>query len=93
MGEIQILSKQIDFNNLIYYFKGKSASRHFLDFRGPLALYRNINNGYITLEKAEENQKNFKSDVNEIVKGRYKLEDQKSTIKNIKTLYKSLKKL
>ena len=69
MGEIQILSKQIDFNNLIYYFKGKSASRHFLDFRGPLALYRNINNGYITLEKAEENQKNFK------------LEDQKSTIK------------
>ena len=30
MGEIQILSKQIDFNILTYHFKGKSGSRDFL---------------------------------------------------------------
>ena len=29
MEEIQNLSKQIDFDNLIYYFKGESASKNF----------------------------------------------------------------
>ena len=30
------LSKQIDFNNLTYYFKGKSAPRKFIGFKDPL---------------------------------------------------------
>ena len=55
MGDIQILSKQIDFNNLICYFKVESGSRDFINFKGPLALFGNIKNGCITLEKAEEN--------------------------------------
>ena len=54
MGEIQILDKQIDFKNSIYYFKIKSDSKDFLKFKGPLALYRYIESDYITLEKAEK---------------------------------------
>ena len=49
--------------------------------------------GDITLEKAEEKQKEFKSDLNEISKRRYKPENEKSSIKNIKTLYKSREKV
>ena len=43
MTEIKDLSKQIDLNNLSYYFKDKSISPiNFTDFRGPLHLYRDI---------------------------------------------------
>ena len=38
MGEIRNWSKEIDFNNLIYCFKGKSSSRDFINFEDPLAL-------------------------------------------------------
>ena len=40
LDEIQYLSKQIDFNNLTYYFKGKNALKTFICFKGPLGLYR-----------------------------------------------------
>ena len=57
MGEIQNLSNQINFNNLIYYFKSKSCAKNFFSFKGPLVFYRNIKDGYTTLYKAEESQK------------------------------------
>ena len=56
MGCIQNLSKQIDFNDLIYYFQGKSGPKNFINFKGPLGFYENKKDGYITLEKAEENK-------------------------------------
>ena len=34
--ETRNLSKKIDFNNLTYYFKGKSALRKFIGFKDPL---------------------------------------------------------
>ena len=39
------------------------------------------------------NHKKFKSDINEIIKGRYKSEEQKNAMKNIKTLYESQEKV
>ena len=54
MGEIQNLSKQIDFHNLIYYFKSENGAENFISFKGPPAFYENKKKGYITLEKAEE---------------------------------------
>ena len=57
--EIQNLSKQIDFNNLTYYFKGESAPKNVIGFKGPLGFYKYIKDGFITLEKAEENKKNL----------------------------------
>ena len=38
-------------------------------FKDLLGLFNNVKDGYITIEKAEENQKKLKSDVNEITKG------------------------
>ena len=40
LDEIQYLSKQIDFNNLTYYFKVKNALKTFICFKGPLGFYR-----------------------------------------------------
>ena len=53
-SEIQSLNKQIDFNNLIYYFKGESGPKTFISFKSPLAFYKKIKDGYVTLEKVEE---------------------------------------
>ena len=58
IDEIQTLSKHIDFNNLVYYFKGESGSKNFISFRGPLNFYKNIKNDHTSLEKAEKNKKN-----------------------------------
>ena len=55
MEEIQDLSKQIDFSNLTYHYKGKNDPNNFIGFKGPLKFYRSI-----TLEKAEEQQKEYK---------------------------------
>ena len=69
-----------------YYFQGESAPINFIGFKGQLNFYKNIKDGYITLEKVKENQKKIKLDINKIVKGRHKSEEQKSATKNIKTL-------
>ena len=37
MGEIQNLSKQINFKNLTYYFKGESGPKDVIGFKGSLA--------------------------------------------------------
>ena len=94
--EIKYLSKQIDHNNLTYYFKDKSNSPiNFIGFKAPLHLYRDIFDGNIILAKAEEDQKQFKSDLNEMTRGntQKKSVDQIKTIENIKNLYKSRQKV
>ena len=57
MGKIQNLSKQIDFNNLIYYFKDESGAKCFISFKSPIAFSKNTKDGHMTLEKGEEKQK------------------------------------
>ena len=92
IDEIKDLSRQIDFNNLIYYFKSKDVSPiKFIGFKAPLYLYRNILNGNTKLEKAEEYQKQFKSTLLEITRenSKKKSKGQIKTIKKIKNLYKS----
>ena len=94
MEEIQNLSKQIGFNNLTYHYKSKSIpKKDFIGFKDLLGFYKNIKEGHITLEKSEEKQKEFKSEINEIVKRSKKSEDQKNAIKNIKILYESREKV
>ena len=87
--EMQDLNKQIDFSNLIYYYKGNTAPKMFVSYNDPLRLFKNIKQGNITLEKAGEEQKEFKSKLNKIVKGRKKSEEQIGAINNIKKLYES----
>ena len=59
MEEIQDLSKQTDFNNLTYHYNGNIAPKTFIGFKGQLGFYRNIKEGYVTLEKAAEKKKNL----------------------------------
>ena len=90
MAEIKNLSIQIDINNLTYYFKNENNSTiTFSGFKAILHLYRDIFNGNVKLAKAEEDQKQFKSDLNEIKRGNpmKKLANQIKTIGNIKNLY------
>ena len=51
IDEIQNLSKQIDFNNLIYSFKGESSPKNFINFKGPLIFYKNIKGSYTILDQ------------------------------------------
>ena len=55
--------------------------------------YKKLRDRYITLVKAEEKQKEFKSDLNQILKGGNKSEKQKSTLKKIKELSESREKV
>ena len=88
MEEILDLGKKIDFNNLTYHYKSKNVQKIFLSFKDPLISYKSIKEGNITLEKAEEEQKEFKSELNEIFKGSKKSKSKKSAINNSKTLRK-----
>ena len=54
LEEIHDLSIQIDFNNLTYRYQGNTAPKNFIGFKGSLDFYRNIKEGYITLEKTKE---------------------------------------
>ena len=41
MNEIQKISKEIDFNNLTYYFKSLNIAQiNFVRFRGPLNIFK-----------------------------------------------------
>ena len=96
MSEIKYLSRQINLNNLTYYFKSKSISpMNFTGFKAPLHFYGDIYNGNIKLAKAEEDQEQFKLDLNEITRENPKKRsaDQIKTIENIKTLYKLTEKI
>ena len=52
MEEIQDLCKQVDFNDLTYYYKGKNDPNNFVGFKALLNLYRSIKEGNVALEKA-----------------------------------------
>ena len=87
--EIQDLSKQIDFNNSTCRYKGNTSLKTFIGFKSPLGFSKSIKESYVTIEKPDKEQNQFKQQINEIVKGEKKLEDQKSAINNIKTAYES----
>ena len=96
MSEIKDLSKQIDLNNLTYFFKDKSISPiNVIGFKAPLHLHRDIFNGNTELAKAEEDQEQFESVLKEITRGnpRKKSEHQVKTIKTLKIFMNQEKKL
>ena len=61
IDEIQELSREIDYKNLKYDFKTKaSGSINFSEYEGPFTLFKKIRDGDVSLEMAEEDQKNLK---------------------------------
>ena len=69
MFEIKKLKEGIDFNNLTDYYTRKSALKYLVRFKGSLIINNDIKNGRIVLEKEEKIQKEFWSELNEVLKG------------------------
>ena len=55
---------EISFYNLTYYFKSLNlASINFVGIKAPLNIFEEIKNGNISIEKAEKDQRKFKSNL------------------------------
>ena len=96
MSEIQEISNEIDYTDLIYNFKTKgSAPINFIKFKGPFGLFREIRDDNISLTKAEENQKDFKKELGQMTSGNpwHKEKYQLDTIKSVKIFITHDKKL
>ena len=53
------MSREIDYKNLVYGFKGPASSISFSKFAGPMYTYDQLKNGETTLQQVEEEQKDF----------------------------------
>ena len=95
MDKILQMSREIDYKNLVYGFKGPTSSISFSKLAGPKYTYDQLKNDKTTLQLVEEEQKDFKKYLNEIVKGNpeHKSDKQLYAIKNIKNLYDSRQKI
>ena len=85
--EIKELIDEMNHNDLIYYFKGNTATQRFDDFNNGIEFFSNIQSDEMKLEEAKKLKNVFKPNLNEISRGTNKSEEQKSTLKNIKLLY------
>ena len=63
------MSKEINYGNLVYDFKGPTPSISFTVSRGPMYIYNQLRNGDKTLQQVEEEQKGSKKDLNKIKSG------------------------
>ena len=52
-------NEEIDFNNLTYYYTGKTAPKYIFRIKGSLIVYNDIKNGQISLQKEEKFKENF----------------------------------
>ena len=95
MDEILEMSREINFSNLVYHFKGLSPSISFTKFEGSMYNYNQLKNGDKILSQVQEDQKDFRSELGQITSGRPKdkSNNQKDTIKNVKNLYNSRQKI
>ena len=96
LDEIQEISKQIEYNNLTYPFKTKGISSiHFIKYKGPFNIFKEIRDGNKALQEIEKDQESLKSSLREIALGspKYKEKYQLDTIKNVKNLRDSRQKV
>ena len=89
------LVKRNKFNILNCHSKdSESASINFIGVTGPMHICNEVKYGNDSIEKIQEDQKQFKSKLNEITTGNpKKSKDQLYTIKDIKNLYNSRDKV
>ena len=75
----------------MYYFKNNNNNRNFNDFDNGAQLFKKVQSGKMKLEEMKKLQVIFKANLNRILKGRFKSEEQKRALENIKLLYESRK--
>ena len=95
VDEILKMRDKIDFDRLIYSFKGPISSINFGKFGGPMYIYGHMRNGDATLQQVEKQQKDFKKELNEIKSGnpKHKSNNQLYVKENIKNLYNLRQKI
>ena len=88
LPKIREFGEPIDYNDLIYYYK---APTNFIDYKGPMDIFKNIHNGDISLEEIEKEQTQFKSKLAQIKQGNPKTrsKEQEKTINSATNLYNS----
>ena len=93
--EIQEISDEINYDDLIYYFKGPSSPVSFTECEDPSDLYDKIKNDDETIKTTEEEQKKFKWRLGELTSGNpeHKSANQPDTIKNTQNLYNARQKI
>ena len=81
MDEILKMSDKIDFDN----FKGPTSSINFGKIGGPMYIYGHVENGDITLQQIEKQQKDLKKEINEMTSGnpKHKSNSQLYIIENV----------
>ena len=84
--EIKELTYETDHDDVIYYLKN-NTNRNFNDFDDGIELLKKIQSGEMKLEDGKELRNIFESNLNDILKGRFKSEEQKSVLKSIKLFY------
>ena len=94
-SEMQKISNEINYDDLIYYFKRPSSPVSFNEYEDPSDLHDKIKNGDKTIQAAEEEQTRIKSRLGEITSGNpeHKSTNQSYAIKNAQNLYNSRQKL
>ena len=80
------MNNKIDYNNLNYVVAGTGDKYSFDDLDDPLTFLSNIKKGKISMEKAMEQQYNFRKYLNLIRIGK-KNDNQKRTLANINVFY------
>ena len=74
--EITNLDKQVDADDLLYSYKGNTADAKFNQFDNASSLLDKIRDAKISLADAKNDQEKFKSNLNEMKKGKKNI-DQK----------------
>ena len=96
IAEILEMSREIDYNNLTYHFKGSTSPISFIKFKDPFGFFNQIKSDNILLIKTEEEQNKVKSNLVEKSyrrKNHHKEKYQLDTIKILKTFINQDKKL
>ena len=90
LAKIRKSIKPVDFNNLIYYYKGSNEPINFSEYKGMMNIFKSTLSGDKTLEDIEQQQNKFKKEINVIKQGypKKRSENQQEEIDNIENLYK-----
>ena len=89
LAKIQESNEPIDYNDLIYYFKGDRAPKNFIEYKGPMHIFKKVHNGDVSLEDIEKEQIKFKRNLTNIKQGNPKnrSKEQQKTINKATNLY------
>ena len=92
LAKIRKSYESIDFNDLTYYLiDSRITLENFIEFKGPMHIFKSIHNGDKTLEDIEKEHEKFREKLGYIKQGNPKKrsQEQQNTMFKIENLYNS----